>query len=323
MGKVKVFVAGVNFIGIQNFISECSDFVELEFVPESALPTRIKECEVLIPAMTKITQDLIIKADKLRLINQWGSGLDGVDIQAATSKGIFVANVPTANTGNAESVAEWSIMAAIALSRNFPSIQNHVYNGFGWGYPVGASLIGKKALIIGFGGIGKAIALRLKPFGMHIFVIKQNIDSGLISEYKLDAIDQISNLDKYMKISDYIFLALPLNDSTKNLINVQNIFHLKKGAILINPSRGPIIEKDALLKALIKDHLGGVGLDVFWKEPIDPDDEIFSFKNILVTPHIAGVTDVSYKAIAFYVCENIKRILTGVQPLNCVNCSTT
>lgn len=319
MKKIKVFVAGIHFVGIQNFISECAQELEFEFIPESALEDRIHECDVLIPAMSKIKANLIEKASNLKLIHQWGAGLDGVDIEAASKKGIYVANVPTANTGNAESVAEWSIMCAISLSRGFPNIQDNVYNAVGWGCPVGASLISKKALIVGFGGIGMAIATRLKPFGVHIYAIKQNVDSNLAIQYQLDAIDKPSSLEQYLAIADYVFLALPLNDSTKELINSQNIFELKKGAFLINPSRGPIIERQALIEALKKNHIGGVALDVFWKEPPEKE-EIFGFKNVIVTPHIAGVTDVSYKAIAFYVCENIRRILEDKKPLNCVNC---
>jgi len=320
MKKIKVFVAGIHFVGIQNFISECAENLEFEFIPESALEYRIHECDVLIPAMTKISASLIEKASNLKLIHQWGAGLDGVDIQAAKKKGIYVANVPTANTGNAESVAEWSIMTAIALSRGFPYVQENVYNAARWGCPVGISLIGKKALIVGFGGIGRAIAQRLKPFGMHLFAIKRNIDSKLSIEYKLDALDELSNIENYLKISDYVFLALPLNDSTQNLINTQNIFKFKKGAYLINPSRGGIIEKQALIEALNKNYLGGVALDVFWQEPPEKE-EFFKLENVIVTPHIAGVTDVSYKAIAFYVCENIKRVFNGKKPINCVNLS--
>ncbi|MGC8706142.1 MAG: 2-hydroxyacid dehydrogenase [Desulfurella sp.] len=319
MKKIKVFVAGIHFVGIQNYINECLDVLEFEFIPESALEYRIHECDVLIPAMSKIDANLIEKAQNLKLIHQWGAGLDGVDIVAATKKGIYVANVPTANTGNAESVAEWSIMAAIALSRGFPYIQNNVYNAVGWGCPVGISLIGKKALIIGFGGIGRAIAQRLKSFGVHIWAIKQNLDNKLVEQYKLEAIGRPDNLEKYLPLVDYVFLALPLNKETQNLINSNNIFKFKKGAFLINPSRGDIVEKQALIDALNKNHLGGVALDVFWKEPPDKED-FFDMKNVIVTPHIAGVTDVSYKAIAFYVCENIKRVFEGKKPLNCVNC---
>lgn len=319
MKKTKVFVAGIHFVGMQNFINECTQELEFEFIPESALEYRIGECDVLIPAMSKINADLIEKARNLKLIHQWGAGLDGVDIEAASKKGIYVANVPTANTGNAESVAEWSIMCAIALSRGFPNIQENVYNAVGWGCPVGTSLIGKKALIVGFGGIGRAIATRLKPFGIHLYAIKQNIDNNLVQQYRLDAIDKPASLEQYLAMADYVFLALPLNDSTRALINSQNIFKLKKGAFIINPSRGPVIEKQALIEALRQDHIGGVALDVFWKEPPEKE-EFFEFKNVIVTPHIAGVTDVSYKAIAFYVCENIKRVSEGKKPLNCVNC---
>lgn len=211
-------------------------------------------------------------------------------------------------------------MAAIALSRRFPAIEDNVYNATGWGCPVGKSLIGRKALIVGFGGIGRALALRLKPFGVHISVIKRDTDERFKAEYKLDVIETLDNFDKHLAVSDYIFIALPLTDSTKTLINVNNIFRIQKGAFLINPSRGAIIEKDALIKALEQEHLGGVALDVFWQEPPPKNDKLFSYKNVLVSPHIAGVTDVSYKAIAFYVCENISRIAKGERPINCVNC---
>jgi len=179
--------------------------------------------------MTTIDSSIMQNAANLKLIQQWGSGLEGVDIDEATKRGIAVANVPTAGTYNAESVAEWCVMAAIAISRSYPLIHKNVLKGGPWGYPIGESLIGKRVGIIGFGGIGKALALRLKAFGCEIVAVKRNSDETLAKEYGLKWVKSIKDLDELLYTSKYIFLCLPLNNESENLIGERELSIIKSG----------------------------------------------------------------------------------------------
>jgi phosphoglycerate dehydrogenase-like enzyme len=316
--KILLVVAGRNFKTIKDYLKEFED-IETSLIDVNKDFKKLEACEILIPAMTRIDKDIMKRAKNLKLIQQWGAGLEGVEIEEATKRGIAVANVPTAGTYNAESVAEWCIMSAIAISRSYPSIHKNVLKGGPWGYPLGESLIGKRAGIIGLGGIGKALAVRLKAFECEIVAIKRKADKKLADEFGLKWIKNISHLDELLSTSKYIFLCLPLNNESDNLLGSREFAIIRKGAYIINPSRGKIINKEALFKSLKNSHIKAAALDVFWEEPIIKGDKDLKLKNLLLTPHIAGVTDISYEHIAKAVVRNIYLVVNKKVPLNCVN----
>ena len=316
--KIIVVIAGKNFNSIRDCLSEYANII-VKQVDVNKNIERIEKCDVLIPAMTPINKDIINRAKHLKLIQQWGAGLEGIDIDAATKRGIAVANVPTNGTYNAESVAEWSVMAAIAISRSYPSIHKSVLKGGPWGFPVGESLLFKRVGIIGFGGIGRALAKRLKPFECEIVSVKRTADDALAQEYGLKWLKSIEFLDELLSTSDYIFLCLPLNDSSINLLGDREFSIIKKGSYIINASRGKIINREAFFKALRNGHIKAAALDVFWEEPTMKGDKDLTLKNLLLTPHIAGVTNISYKHIAKAVVENIYLVMNNKEPQNCIN----
>lgn len=129
----------------------------------------------------------------------------------------------------------------------------------------------------------------------------------------------MKDLPQLLKRADYLFLCVPLNSETRNMIDERELSLLPKGAFILNAARGPIINKNALMKALDSGHLRGAALDVYWEEPPEPKDPILNYSNVLATPHIAGVTDVSYQGIAAKVAENIRRVMSGKLPIYCAN----
>lgn len=288
-------------------------------VPRETLWERIHEADVLIPAMCRIDAGLIGLARRLRLIQQWGSGLDGVDIPAATAAGIAVANVPTAGTGNAESVAEWCVMAALCLSRRYPVIEYQIKEGAGWGSPSGRALMGKTAGFVGFGGIGRALAQRLRPFGMRMVAVRRTEDPELARQTGLDWIRSYAALPALLAASDYLFICVPLTVDTQGMIGLAELNTLPEGAFLINAARGPVVVQEALMAVLSSGRLAGAALDVFWREPLPADDPITFLPNVLLTPHIAGVTDASYNGIGNGVAENIRRAMKGEPALHQAN----
>nr|WP_321403282.1 2-hydroxyacid dehydrogenase [uncultured Desulfobacter sp.] len=273
----------------------------------------LKGIDVLIPTMSAVTQEVLDSADRLKLIQQCGSGLEGVDIEAAKKKNIPVCNVPTDISGNADSVAELGIYMMIGLSRNIPAMAQNMANKK-MGEPQGMSLQGKTAGIIGLGGIGKALIRRLKTFDMRIMGIKQNTPERAKKELGIDWAGTPDEIGKMLKESDYVILSLPLTAESRDIINSDTISYMKKGTFIINLSRGGVINKEALEKALASGQVAGAGLDVFWEEPPDPDDSIFGY-NIISTPHVAGSTDVSMGGIVKVVSDNIRRLENKQAPL--------
>ena len=269
--------------------------------------------DVLIPTMCRITDELLAQNDGLRLIQQCGSGLEGVDIEAARARDIWVANVPTDISGNADSVAELGIYFMIGLSRNIRQMAESLREQR-MGEPQGRALKGQTVGIIGLGGIGRALCKRLQPFGVKLIGIKQHDHEKAKKELGLEWIGSLGDLKELLAKSDFVVVALPLTDESKNLIDSEAFAAMKNDAFLINLARGGLVDHDALKKALATDKIAGAGLDVFREEPPDPNDPIFNY-NVMATPHIGGCTGLSMRGIVKVVAENIRRVSMGQQPL--------
>ncbi len=155
------------------------------------------------------------------------------------------------------------------------------------------------------------MAARLKPFGMHLLGLKRRADPALAEMLGLDWIGGETDLAEFLARSHYLFLCLPLSPQTRHIIGPAEIALLPAGAYVINAARGGLIDADALVRALCDGHLSGAALDVFADEPLDPGSALLSAPRLIATPHIAGVTDVSYSDIARRVAENITRLNSG------------
>jgi phosphoglycerate dehydrogenase-like enzyme len=271
--------------------------------------------DVLIPTMCPIGRQLITRADRLKLIQQCGAGLEGVDIAAAAEKGIFVANVPTGISGNADSVAELGIYLMIGLSRDVRGMAESL-QARKMGQPQGKALGGRTVGLVGLGGIGRALIQRLKGFGVRTIGIKNRDPAAAKAELGLDWTGGADQLPELLGRSDFVFLCLPVTSRSTGIINRRTLAYMKPTAYLINLSRGGLVDREALEEALAGGTIAGAGLDVFWEEPPDPHDPIFSH-NVMATPHIGGSTDLSMQGIVKGVVENIRRIETGQIPLNC------
>ena len=290
------------------------ELTEHEFVPTGRFGfDSLRGFDVLIPTMTVVSKAHLVEANRLRLIQQCGVGLEGIDIEAAKSMNIRVANVPADISGNADSVAELGIYLMLGLSRNVRQIATSFANGL-MGYPRGRALLGKTVGIIGLGGIGRALAKRLKPFGVRLVGIKRKDPQKAKEELGLEWAGTPAELDELLNMSDYVVLCLPVTDESRNMLNRRSFRAMKRDAFLINLSRGGLVDRDALEEALSAGTIAGAGLDVFWKEPVDTNDPIFKH-NVLATPHIGGATDVSIQGIMREVAENIRRLDRGQEPL--------
>lgn len=285
--------------------------------PADQVLTAVAGVDVIIPAMYRVDAAVIARTSA-QLIHQFGVGLEGVDIPAATQRGVYVANVPgQEGTGNAASVAEHAIFLMLALARRFPQALENVRRRV-FGAPLSTALTGKTVAIVGVGSIGRELATRLRGCQTRLLGIKAHPSDSLRQELGLDFLGGPHDLPKVLTAADFVVLALPVTPATRGLIDSAALAHLKKSAFLINVGRGPVVDHDALVEALAQKTIAGAGLDVFWDEPADPDDPLFRY-NVIATPHIAGVTDLSYDDIARGVAANVNRLRAGLPPVNCVN----
>jgi len=260
----------------------------------------ISDVDILIVrGRLKIDREIISRAIKLKKIIRFGVGLDNIDVNFAKTKGILVYNTPMAFT---ESVAELTLAFIIGVLRGIGNAHYNMKKGL-WikSKLIGRELYGKNVGIIGFGRIGKRVYELLKPFNVKVFVY----DIIKIPEkYIKEGVTQVENLFKIAENADIITIHVPLTEKTKGMIDEEFLSKCKDGVVIINTSRGEIIDKNALLKYIKLGKVYGIALDVYWEEPFK-DSSFLDLENTLFTPHIGAQT---YEARERAVDEVIKII---------------
>jgi phosphoglycerate dehydrogenase-like enzyme len=289
---------------------------EIVHYPVEEIISNLSGINVIIPAMAKITKEIIDSAPDLKLIQQAGVGLEGVDIEAATSKNIPVANIPSLGSGNAESVAELAILHMMVLLRKYHQALDNFQKQV-WGQPLGTTLYGKTVGIIGVGNIGKTLAKRLRSFEVKLLGVEPFATPELKQECGFDWLDK-TNLDYLLENSDIVVICAAFNPQLKDMIGKPQFEKMKPSAFFVNVARGGFVNYEALATTLRENKIAGVGLDVFWEEPVDPTDAVFGYK-VIATPHIGAATDTAYSGIARRVGENVKRLQRGEPVANCAN----
>ncbi|XP_074279584.1 uncharacterized protein LOC141604919 [Silene latifolia] len=265
------------------------------------VPSVIGNYHICIPKMMKINSDLISRAKKMKLILQFGVGLEGVDVDSATKHGIKVARIPAHATGNAASCAEMAIYLMLGLLRMQKEMEISIKMKR-LGTPAGETLFGKTVFIMGLGSIGRELAKRLKPFDVRILATKRRWN---VTEEEDDGVANLvdekgthDDIYKFAGMADIVVCCLNMNRQTAGVIDHLFVLSMKKGAYLVNIARGGLLDYDAIVQGLESGHLGGLGIDVAWTEPFDPTDRVLQFPNVIITPHVAGVTEHSYRAMA-------------------------
>ena len=275
------------------------------------------DVDVIIPLMHPLEPELI-QGTSARLIQQFGVGLEGVDVPAASARGILVCNVPSDATANADSTAELAIFLMFGVSRHIHDLLRAFKEGL-WGAPTGEALCGKTALILGLGKIGRVLALKLKGLGMKVEGIKRKPDPRLQAELGLTALGGQADLYAMASKADFVVSTAILTEETRGLCDRKLFQTMKRDAILINVSRGPVVNEKDLIEALEKGTIAGAGLDVFTSEPLDPASPLLAMNNVFATPHIGGVTRQTYEGIAGVVLDNVGLFKAGKIPQYCVN----
>jgi len=269
--------------------------------------------DVVIPRMERVGRHEM-EMGSFRLVQQWGAGLEGVDLAAARENGISVANVP-ATGGNAESVAEHALLLILALLRNLPRAQANVRAGI-LGAPIGKVLAGRTVCLYGLGAIALPLAKRLQTFGVRLIGVSRDPRSEKVSDFALDRCFSVADRDRAFSETDILVLCMRYFTEMRGTIGTYELSCLRPGAYLLNIARGGFLDNDALYEALRRGRLAGAGLDVFSREPMPVDHPLLSLSNVIATPHIAGVTEESFNDIAEAVAANIERLRRGEPLLN-------
>ncbi len=269
---------------------------------------------LVVRSETKVTKDIIEEGKKLKVIGRAGVGVDNIDVEYATRKGILVINAPE---GNTISAAEHTFALILSLSRKIPHAFYSLKEGK-WERKkfIGNELYNKTLGLIGLGRIGSEVARRAKVFKMKVIAYDPFISLERARELEVELVD---NLDELLKISDYVSLHLPLTSETENLIGKRELDLMKPTAYLINCARGNLVDEDALYNTLKEGKIAGCALDVFSKEPIDPNNLLLTLDNVVLTPHLGASTQEAQEKVALIVAEEIIKYFKGEPVLNAVN----
>lgn len=286
-------------------------------ITKDKLIRHVKDCKVLItPLSTQVDKDVIDAAPKLKLIANFGAGFNNIDIKYARSKAIDVTNTPFVSS---TATAEVTSGLVVALMRRIVEGDRVMHStGFkGWAplFFLGHELAGKTLGIVGLGSIGRGVAQRLHAFDMKIIYTQRHQASPEIeAHYSAEYV----TMDELLKRSDVVTLHCPLTPETHHLIDNKEINMMKDTAMLVNCARGPVINEDAVLKALQEKRLGGAALDVYEAEP-NVAEGFKKLDNVILTPHIGNASFEARDAMAEIVAKNAIAVLDRQNPKYVVN----
>ena len=274
---------------------------------EAGLLERLRDFETVINirSSTKFTASVFAACPQMKLLSLWGTGTDNVDLAAAARHGVTVVNTPGVS---ATSIAEHALMLTLAVARNVVTNHNGVVAG-SWPRGQAMQLHGKTLGVIGLGAIGRKFAKLAEGIGMKVIAWTMHPDPALGFA--------LVDLDDLLRTSDVVSVHLRLSDQTTGFIDRARLAMMKRGAILVNTARGPIVDEAALVEALRSGKLAGAGLDVFDIEPLPAGHPLTGLPNAVLTPHSAGITPEVLEAGLALAIENVRSFQCG-KPQNVV-----
>jgi len=267
---------------------------------------------IIVRSATKVTADLIARADNLKVIGRAGVGIDNVDVEAATRRGIVVANAPESTVISA---AEHTIGLLVALTRNIPQAHAALKQGR-WERKAygGVELADKTLGVLGFGRIGQQVARRAAGLGMRVVAYDPFVSPDRFREL---GVERVQTAEDVYAASDFLTLHLPLTDETRNSINATAFAKMRDGVRIVNAARGDLVNEDDLLEALKSGKVGGAALDVFSTEPYS--GPLLELDNVVATPHLAASTEEAQDRAGVIIAEQVAAALDGGLVTNAVN----
>jgi D-3-phosphoglycerate dehydrogenase len=259
---------------------------------------------VIVRSATRITREALAYADRLKVIGRAGVGVDNIDVEAATERGVAVLNAPS---GNTISAAELTMALLLALVRRIPAADRSMKAGE-WDRKSfsGIELYGKTLGLIGAGRIGREVAKRARAFEMRVIAY-----DPYLTEEQARALDiERASLDEVLRRADVVSLHVPLTETTAGMINEAALAKMKPGALLVNAARGGVVDEDAVYRFLQEGRLGGAAFDVYEEEPLPADHPLRKLNNVVLTPHLGASTEEAQRNVALEIAEAVRAALT-------------
>ncbi|MCB1743573.1 MAG: C-terminal binding protein, partial [Gammaproteobacteria bacterium] len=273
------------------------------------------DADAMVVASSPVTREVMTALDKLKVVVRTGVGYDVIDVPAATELGVIVVNIPDLWV---REVANHAVGLLLALNRRIPMVDKRIREGVWVNTVPGGftgALHGETCGIVGLGNIGSAFARRMAGFEMKLIGCDPYQSDA---HFKSLGVEKVS-LEELAERADYISVHTLLNDETRHLIGDRVFSRTKPNAILINTSRGPVVDEQALYKALVDKRLAGAALDVWEREPIAPDHPLLGLDNVIATSHAAYFSSPAVAQVPGRCGEEIVRALRGERPINVVN----
>ncbi|HEX9066882.1 MAG TPA: NAD(P)-dependent oxidoreductase [Streptosporangiaceae bacterium] len=279
--------------------------------PSGQLAGYLDGIDVICPLGSRVDADLLT-AGEFGLVQQFGVGLEKVDLAAAAERGVWAARVPGDATGNADSVAELAVLLLLALVRRLDEVRDAL-TGRRWAVrPTGGSLAGSTVAIVGLGAIGAALATRLAPFGVRLLAVRAHPERG--GPPGLEFLTGPENLAGVLSRADAVVCAAMFEGGQPPLFDAAAFGAMRPGALFVNVARGGLVDEAALLAALESGQLGAAALDVYATEPADPDWPLLRHPRVLATPHVGGLTHEMFRRTGEAFAANLRRWAAGQPP---------
>jgi D-3-phosphoglycerate dehydrogenase / 2-oxoglutarate reductase len=295
-------------------LGELAELVAMKTKKPEEFLDAAKDCDALLNTYAgPITAEVMGKMPKCRIIARYGIGVDTIDLEAATRAGIIVTNNPTYCI---EEVAEHTMALLLACARKIAFYDRMVRSGR-WEVPPGKPiyrLVGKALGLVGFGNIARAVAVRAAAFGMRVLYADPFVKDG-----QFDSPGKKVELDALLRESDFVSLHPPLTPDTRRMMNDQAFAKMKPSAFLVNCSRGPVVDTEALVRALDAKKIAGCALDTTDPEPLPDPHPLRGRDNVIVAPHAAWYSEQAMAGLQAGAPGEVRRVLTGEWPLNVVN----
>lgn len=272
--------------------------------------------DVVCPCNRAPLDATALEAGSFGLVQQFGVGVDSVDVAHATGLGIWVARLPGAVTGNADSAAELAVLHLLALVKRLDDARSALRNGR-WRQPAGGTLAGATAVIVGLGAVGSAVARRLRAFDTRLMGVRAHPERG--GPPGVEPVVGPREMHHLLGQADVVVCCAMYDGSNAGMFDSRAFAAMRRGALFVNVARGALVDETALLVALDAGHLGGAGLDVFEHEPADPGAPLVRHSRVVATPHVGAITRSMFERSAPFFAANLRRWASGAPPRWAVN----
>lgn len=325
MGKDRAIVARVDKAASALPLSDDAEVIQkagielmdIAAANEDEIIAKANQADIIFTVRAAFTRRVFENLPKLQAVIRCGIGYDNIDVDAATDNHVLVVNIPDFCF---EEVSNHAIVLLMACAKKLVRM-NHLFRAAGWKpsrqimeEPMG-SIWGQTIGIVGCGNIGRMTARKAQCFGLNVIGHDPYVDRNLARESGI----ALKSLPEVMEESDYVSLHPCLNQETFHLIGERELHMMKPSAYLINTSRGPVVDETVLIRVLLDKRIAGAGIDVFEKDPINPDNPLLKMDNVIVTPHSAYYCDASSKRLRISVGQEAVRVARGKWAKNVVN----